>query len=80
MPNPSFQLFSAVKFPCGYPLILKNRENHRLFAVNPVLDCAALYFSKTDGFPTEKPAGIPCRFLSGDFRRVIYHDLAKRKI
>lgn len=31
------------------------------------LCCAALYFSKLDGFPEDKAAGTPCRHLAPDF-------------
>lgn len=38
------------------------------------LCCVALYFSKFDGFPADKEAGIPCRYLNPDFRCSIHSD------
>ena len=39
------------------------------------LCCVALYFSKDDGFPTDKNAGTPCPHLNSDFRCDIYVNL-----
>lgn len=38
------------------------------------LCCVALYFSKFDGFPADKEAGTPCRYLDPDFRCSIHND------
>lgn len=40
------------------------------------LCCAALYFSKQDGFPTDKHAGVPCSHLAEDYTCSIHHNLA----
>lgn len=42
------------------------------------LCCVALYFSKLDGFPIDKAAGIPCRNLDEDFRCAIHKELSSR--
>ncbi len=39
------------------------------------LCCVALYFSKQDGFPTDKSAGTPCPNLEADFRCTIHEKL-----
>ncbi len=39
------------------------------------LCCVALYFAKTDGFPSDKAAGKPCKNLQTDFRCTIHQDL-----
>lgn len=39
------------------------------------LCCAALYFSKQDGFPADKNAGTPCTHLADDFRCAIHDKL-----
>ena len=39
------------------------------------LCCAALCFAKTDGFPANKPAGIPCTYLTEDFRCSVHSRL-----
>lgn len=44
------------------------------------LCCVALYFSKMDGFPQDKRAGLPCRHLQQDFRCDIHDSLAKHKL
>lgn len=44
------------------------------------LCCTALYFSKMDGFPQNKPAGKPCMHLEKDFKCKIHPDLDKRKM
>lgn len=41
------------------------------------LCCVALYFSKTDGFPTDKSAGTPCPNLDAEFRCAIHDRLGK---
>lgn len=41
------------------------------------LCCTALYFAKTEGFPADKSAGVPCRHLAKDFRCAIHQDLAE---
>lgn len=40
------------------------------------LCCAALYFSKAEGFPADKPSGIPCRHLDENFSCDIHKMLA----
>ena len=42
------------------------------------LCCTALYFSKTDGFPTNKEAGIPCFNLQKNFRCKIHNSLTEK--
>ncbi|WP_444642500.1 pentapeptide repeat-containing protein [Caproiciproducens sp. R1] len=44
------------------------------------LCCVALYCAKTDGFPDDKDAGKPCRYLAPDFRCGIHADLKGRKM
>jgi len=39
------------------------------------LCCVALYCAKTDGFPSDKEAGIPCPNLTRDFRCAVHSDL-----
>lgn len=39
------------------------------------LCCVALYCFKRDGFPEDKDAGVPCRYLMEDFRCQIHDDL-----
>lgn len=42
--------------------------------------CAALYFSKMDGFPQDKKAGVPCVHLCQDGLCAIHSDLTKRRL
>ena len=42
------------------------------------LCCTALYFSKYDGFPADKAAGIPCSYLDDCFRCSIHRELHSR--
>ena len=42
------------------------------------LCCAALAFSRCDGFPSDKAAGEPCRHLDKDFRCAVHAQLQKR--
>ncbi len=42
------------------------------------LCCVALYFSKIDGFPDNKNAGIPCNHLQHDYKCKIHSTLSKR--
>lgn len=44
------------------------------------LCCVALYCAKSDGFPSNKPAGKPCEYLLGDFRCAIHPVLKERKM
>jgi len=44
------------------------------------LCCVALYCMKTDGFPENKAAGVPCRHLRSDFRCDIHDSLAEKKM
>lgn len=44
------------------------------------LCCVALYCNKTDGFPTNKDAGIPCKHLDSDFRCDIHSNLASKNM
>ncbi len=44
------------------------------------LCCTALFFSKLDGFPEDKMAGIPCFNLQTDFRCKIHAELTKEKM
>ena len=39
------------------------------------LCCVALYCAKTDGFPENKNAGIPCKYLNSDFQCEIHSKL-----
>lgn len=42
------------------------------------LCCTALFFSKVDGFPNDKPAGKPCLHLQEDFLCNIHEELNNR--
>lgn len=44
------------------------------------LCCVALYCMKTDGFPANKDAGIPCRHLMTDFRCDTHSTLASKQL
>ena len=44
------------------------------------LCCVALYCMKTDGFPENKAAGVPCRHLRSDFRCDMHECLAEKKM
>jgi len=44
------------------------------------LCCVALYFAKCEGFPTDKPAGKPCKNLMSDFRCTIHAKLLQSKM
>ncbi len=44
------------------------------------LCCVALYFSKSDGFPTDKAAGKPCVNLMSDFSCSIHSELIECKM
>lgn len=44
------------------------------------LCCTALWFSKSDGFPEDKSAGVPCKNLQSDHRCKIYSKLSKQKL
>jgi len=44
------------------------------------LCCTALFFSKIDGFPEDKPAGRPCCNLQEDFRCKIHSELEEKKM
>jgi uncharacterized protein YjbI with pentapeptide repeats len=44
------------------------------------LCCTALFFSKMDGFPENKIAGMPCINLQKDFKCKIHTDLEKNKM
>ena len=44
------------------------------------LCCVALYCTKTDGFPANKEAGIPCKNLMRDFRCNIHSELADKNM
>lgn len=44
------------------------------------LCCAALFFSKMDGFPEDKSEGKPCINLQKDFRCKIHRELEKNKM
>lgn len=44
------------------------------------LCCVALYCTKTDGFPGNKEAGIPCKYLMSDFRCSIYSKLSEQNM
>jgi len=44
------------------------------------LCCVALYCMKSDGFPENKEAGVPCQHLRPDFRCVIHSQLGKKKM
>lgn len=40
--------------------------------------CVALYFSKSEGFPTDKEAGKPCINLQSNFKCSVHKDLRKK--
>lgn len=40
--------------------------------------CVALYFSASEGFPTDKDAGKPCINLQSDFGCAIHENLRKK--
>jgi hypothetical protein len=42
--------------------------------------CVALYYSKFDGFPADKVAGIPCHNLDDDFRCSIHKELHSKHL
>ena len=42
------------------------------------LCCRALYFSRLDGFPQDKPAGVSCRNLCSDYTCRIHHELKQK--
>ncbi|BDF70766.1 hypothetical protein CE91St41_20050 [Oscillospiraceae bacterium] len=42
------------------------------------LCCAALFFSKCEGFPADKAAGEPCAHLRPDYRCAVHGELARR--
>lgn len=44
------------------------------------LCCVALYCTKTDGFPANKEAGIPCKNLMHDYRCNIHSELADKNM
>lgn len=44
------------------------------------LCCTALYFAKSEGFPHDKPAGIPCSHLCADYQCDIHEKLFSRKM
>lgn len=44
------------------------------------LCCVALYFAKSEGFPTDKPSGTPCKNLMSDFRCSIHSKLISTKM
>lgn len=44
------------------------------------LCCVALYCMKTDGFPENKAAGVPCKHLATDFRCDIHSALASKNM
>ena len=44
------------------------------------LCCTALYFSKDEGFPENKPAGKPCVNLEKNFRCRVHKELKQRKL
>ncbi len=44
------------------------------------LCCVALYCNKIDGFPENKSAGIPCKYLETDFKCKIYTQLDSKHL
>ena len=42
------------------------------------LCCTELYFSRCDGFPADKAAGVPCGHLTAGFRCDIHGEFAER--
>lgn len=44
------------------------------------LCCVALYCMKTDGFPENKAAGVPCKHLASDFRCDIHSALVRKNL
>ncbi len=44
------------------------------------LCCVALYYSKTDGFPEDKPANVPCKHLEPHFKCAIHSQLFEKNL
>ena len=44
------------------------------------LCCVALYFSKFDGFPGDKEAGVPCGNLDSGFHCIIHEELSVKRM
>ena len=42
------------------------------------LCCVALYFTKSDGFPKDKEAGIPCKNLQADYKCKVHSTLSQQ--
>ena len=68
----------------------KDKENNKYATLKETLKiacekcsgicCVALYCTKTDGFPENKEAGIPCKHLKSDFRCAIHTVLANKNM
>lgn len=66
----------------------KTEDNYAALAAKLKIDCekcsglccVALYCMKTDGFPANKEAGIPCKNLRSDFRCAIYAHLKSKNM
>lgn len=44
------------------------------------LCCIGLYFSKVDGFPEDKKAGVPCKHLNNNYKCDIHSDLFTKNL
>ena len=44
------------------------------------LCCTMLYFAKSEGFPRDKSAGVPCSHLQSDFRCAVHGELEQKKL
>ncbi len=67
----------SIHKPCPYPELLAECVGHCQRCRG--LCCVALYFAKSEGFPADKPPGLPCPHLrSSDFRCAIHPQLRKR--
>lgn len=64
--------------------IQKNKELFHPYQIDcnacSGLCCVALFFSKTDGFPENKSAGVPCKNLMPDYRCHIHSTLSQKKM
>lgn len=67
-------------------MICQNEVNYNRLCENLRTDCercfgfccVALYFSASEGFPTDKAAGKPCINLKSDFKCAVHKDLRKK--
>lgn len=66
-------MLKPIHKPSPYPELLESLSIHCENCCG--LCCAALCFAASDGFPADKPAGVSCRHLTGDFRCAIHSRL-----